>query len=83
VLEATEENSPPHFHVAVFPAPYARYVAARGGPSFASAGNYKVRSGDSLWAIARRNDTTVDRLKQINGLSSSLLRPGQTLKLPE
>ncbi|HEY9226812.1 MAG TPA: DUF5715 family protein [Gemmatimonadaceae bacterium] len=29
VLEATEEHAPPHFHVAVFPTPYRRYVAAR------------------------------------------------------
>lgn len=83
VLEATEEHNPPHFHVAVFPAPYARYVAARGGPAYASAQSYRVRNGDSLWGIARNHDTTVERLKEINGLSSSLLRPGQTLKLPD
>ncbi|HTJ23539.1 MAG TPA: DUF5715 family protein [Gemmatimonadaceae bacterium] len=29
VLEATEEFSPPHFHVAVYPSAYRRYVAAR------------------------------------------------------
>jgi hypothetical protein len=29
LLEATEEHSPAHFHVAVFPTEYARYVAAR------------------------------------------------------
>lgn len=29
VLEATEEFSPPHFHVAVYPSPYRRYLAAR------------------------------------------------------
>jgi uncharacterized protein DUF5715 len=29
VLEATEEFAPPHFHVAVFPTPYRRYVATR------------------------------------------------------
>lgn len=82
VLEATEEHNPPHFHVAVFPSPYAQYVAARGGPQHASADNYRVRSGDSLWAIARRHDTTVDALKSMNGLSSSRLLPGQTLKIP-
>ena len=32
VLEATEEFSPPHFHVAVFDAPYERYVARRAAP---------------------------------------------------
>jgi hypothetical protein len=29
VLEATEEHAPAHFHVAVYPTPYTRYVAAR------------------------------------------------------
>ena len=84
VLEATEEHSPPHFHVAVFPQPYARYVARRGGPKLAaSTEEYRVRNGDSLWSIARRNDTTVDRIMSANGLSSSLLRPGQTLRIPK
>ena len=31
VLEATEERNPPHFHVAVFPAEYTRYVGGSGG----------------------------------------------------
>jgi len=29
VIEATEEFAPPHFHVAVYPTPYRRYVASR------------------------------------------------------
>ena len=29
VIEATEEYGPPHFHVAVFPTPYHRYVAGK------------------------------------------------------
>lgn len=87
VVEATEEFNPPHFHVAVFPTPYARYVSARGGAvrvaSAASTGNYKVRPGDSLWAIARRHSITVERLRAVNGLSSSFLKIGQTLLIPE
>jgi LysM repeat protein len=31
VLEATLERSPPHYHIAIFPQPYARYVAALTG----------------------------------------------------
>lgn len=31
VIEATEERRPPHFHVAVFPQPYTRYVRGSGG----------------------------------------------------
>ena len=82
VIEATEERNPPHFHVAVFPTPYARYAAARGGPRLASAEEYRVRSGDSLWTIARRHDTTVDALMALNGLNSSRLLPGQNLRIP-
>ena len=82
VIEATEERNPPHFHVAVFPNPYARYVAARGGPTLASAEQYEVRRGDSLWGIARRHETTVDALMAANGLSSSRIVAGQKLRLP-
>jgi Family of unknown function (DUF5715)/LysM domain len=30
VIEATKENHPPHYHVAVFPKPYLQYLASRG-----------------------------------------------------
>ena len=33
VLEATRERRPPHYHIAVFPQPYARYVSGREGSS--------------------------------------------------
>jgi LysM repeat protein len=31
VIEATEERNPPHFHVAIFPEQYTRYVSSTGG----------------------------------------------------
>jgi membrane-bound lytic murein transglycosylase D len=41
---------------------------------------YRVRAGDSLWAIARRHQVGMDRLMSWNGLSKrSVLRPGQKL----
>lgn len=44
--------------------------------------SYTVKSGDSLYSIATKYNTTVDTLKSLNNLSSSLLSVGQTLKLP-
>jgi hypothetical protein len=90
VVEAIEEFRPPHFHVAVFPTPYTRYVQARGGrvhvaaarPAPAGGGSYRVRSGDSLWSIARRHDTTVDRIRSANRLTGNTIRPGQQLVIP-
>ena len=90
VIEATEERRPPHFHVAVFPAPYRRYVggagdsrtASRGSSSGASRTTYRVRSGDSLWEIARRHDTTVDRLRSANDMRSNRIVAGQVLIIP-
>jgi len=40
---------------------------------------YQVRSGDSLWSLAKRYGTTVDRIKRDNSLGSSTLQPGQGL----
>lgn len=43
---------------------------------------YIVVSGDNLYSIARKNNTTVSELIQLNNLSSSNLSIGQRLKLP-
>lgn len=44
---------------------------------------YVVKSGDNLYAIARKFGTTVDKLKDINNLSSNLLSIGQKLLVPK
>ncbi len=43
---------------------------------------YTVRSGDTLWELARRYDTTVDAIMRANGLTSSVLQIGQVLRIP-
>lgn len=41
---------------------------------------YAVRSGDSLWKIANRHKTSVEKLARLNGISTrSKLKPGQKL----
>ena len=43
---------------------------------------YVVRSGDTLWLLAQRYNTTVDAIKKLNGLTSDNLNIGQVLKIP-
>ena len=54
-------------------------------PPGADAGvtEYVVRSGDTLWLIARRFNTTVDAIKRLNGLTNDNLNIGQVLRIPE
>ncbi len=42
---------------------------------------YTVVSGDTLYSIARKFNTTVDELKRLNNLSSNTLSIGQILKI--
>lgn len=43
---------------------------------------YDVRSGDNLWKIANTYGTSVEDLKQINGLQSDLILTKQKLRVP-
>ena len=43
---------------------------------------YIVKSGDSLYSISKKFNTTVDELKKINNLSSNLLSINQKLIIP-
>lgn len=44
--------------------------------------NYKVKSGDTLEKIARANQTSVEKLKNINHLHNDTIVIGQELKIP-
>src|SRR5690625_4316691 len=44
------------------------------------AATYKVQSGDSLWNIALKHETTVSHLKALNNLTSDIIFPNQILK---
>jgi hypothetical protein len=104
VLEANREYYPPHYHVALFPRPYTRYVegldgetdpivvatgpsgrtaivqASGGGAPVAT--RYTVRRGDTLWRIAQNHGVSVSRLKAVNAIRSSRIKPGQVLSIP-
>ena len=43
---------------------------------------YIVKSGDSLWSIAKRNNISVLELKEANGLTDNNLSVGDVLKIP-
>lgn len=60
----------------------ARRTSSAPAPVANDSSVYQVKSGDMLGKIARKFKTTVDRLRQVNGLTSDRIRVGQKLKLP-
>ena len=44
---------------------------------------YTVKKGDSLYSIARKYNTTVDAIKNLNNLKTTSLSIGQVLRIPE
>lgn len=47
----------------------------------AEAATHKVQSGDSLWGISQRYNTSVQILKELNQLNTDLIFPNQVLKV--
>lgn len=59
-----------------------RLLASVAAPAAPAARVHVVRSGDSLWTIARRHGTTMKKLLRWNALSAdAVLRPGQRVRL--
>lgn len=80
VLDAMLEWHPQHFHVALFPSPYRQH-----GSEILESGertHYQVTRGDTLWKIAKRHNTDVLAVKEMNGLRSSRIYEGQVLRVP-
>lgn len=90
VVEATRERYPAHYHIAVFPRQYMAYVdglVSRQATRVAQAtplnkAKYKVRSGDSLWTIARTHGLSVEELRAVNSIRGNRIYAGQVLELP-
>ncbi|MDJ1152374.1 LysM peptidoglycan-binding domain-containing protein [Macrococcus caseolyticus] len=53
-----------------------RYAKGTKKPS-----THKVKWGDTLWDISRKNGTTVKALQLLNGIKNHLIYPGQIIKL--
>ena len=47
-----------------------------------AASTYTVVSGDNLWTLSRKFNTTIDDLKKTNNLTSDMLYIGQVLTIP-
>ena len=80
VLDAMLEWHPQHFHVALFPSQYRQH-----GAEILDSGertHYQVTRGDTLWKNAKRHNTDVLAVKEMNGLRSSRIYEGQVLRLP-
>lgn len=45
--------------------------------------SYRVKSGDSLEKIARNNNTTIQAIKDLNGMTTDRIVVGKVIKLPE
>lgn len=63
-------------------------IAEYGGYKYTPPGSptlgdtYTVIQGDTLSSIAKRYNTTVEKIKKLNNLTSDILQIGQVLKLP-
>ena len=73
---------PPTHPVPVPPAPNPTSPPAGNNNETAKPALYHtVRPGETLYALSRRYSTTVDRIKQLNGLTSNTLSIGQQLRV--
>ena len=63
--------------------PVATVLVAEPVPDVMPATTYTVKSGDSLWSIAKKNHVTITELSTANGLrANAVLRPGTKLRMP-
>jgi len=64
------------------PVATSEYLSSTPAPAPAAASYHKVNSGDTLFALASKYNTSVPELKRVNGLSGDSIRTGQSLRIP-
>ncbi len=77
-LNKVIQQLPPAIDVHNKPSRYAKYKSRGKKRRYVY---HKVRSGDSLYRIARKHGTTVKKLKRLNKMRSSRIWPGKRLKI--
>jgi LysM repeat protein len=75
VLDATRERRPPHYHVALFPQPYTRYVAKIAGPSAVQVASATTRAATTPTQEAADVDDTADLQEQLDAALGSDTEP--------
>ena len=50
-------------------------------PAATNAQYHTVAQSETLWAISRKYGLTVDKLKELNGLTDNIIKPGQQLRV--
>ncbi len=58
------------------PAPAPTYTAKSSSTRY-----HTVRSGESLWSISRKYNTSVEKIQRLNGMRGTVIRPGQRLRV--
>lgn len=76
-------SSKPKSKTAVVVKPKVKPKAVAKSKPKSKSTRHTVRSGDSLYAIAKRYGTTASAVQKANGIKGSTIRPGQTLTIPK
>lgn len=70
-------------------APYQQLPGVAQDPGVGAPGNtggtnisHTVVSGDSLWGLARKYNTSIESIQAANNLTTTTIRTGQTLSIP-
>jgi LysM repeat protein len=65
------------------PKPTQKAVVKAKPKAKATSTRYVVKTGDSLSAIASRTGASISSIQKANGISGTLIRPGQSLTIPK